>query len=362
MYFVIIYNMEKQKNIENFNRELLAKYLSNEVNSREKLEVEDWLKQSEENRDELEKNRKVLIKADTFYKAKRFDSETAWNNVFSKINPTRQTVIQRKKARKEAILRFYKYAAVIVIAILLGSVGYYIGFKNQITVVYGELVSANNQVVNEYILPDGSLVALNSNSKLTFPKHFKKDVREVTILGEAFFDVKPNPEKPFIINAGNAQVKVLGTSFNVNAYPESETVEVVVKTGKVQVISINQEFQTKIRNEILLVPGEKGTLFTKSNLLEKTENTNPNYLAWKTHDLIFNEVPLSEVIQCLENVYHVNIKISEPELNNMLLKAHFDKKPIDFVLDVVRLTFNLELTGDNEQYVLSSRKKEQAKL
>ena len=228
--------------------------------------------------------------------------------------------------------------------------------------VYGELISANNQVVNEYVLPDGTLVALNSNSKLTFPKHFKNDVREVTILGEAFFDVKPNPEKPFIINAGNAHVKVLGTSFNVNAYPEAETVEVVVKTGKVQVINKNLEKTSTINNEVYLIPGEKGTLFTKSNLLEKTENTNPNYLAWKTHDLIFDEVPLHEVIQCLENVYHVDIKVSEPELNDLLLKAHFDKKPIDFVLDVVRLTFNLELTGGNEQYVLSSRKKEQVKL
>lgn len=354
--------MEEKKNIENFNRELLAKYLSNELNSREKLEVENWLKQSEENRDELEKNRKILLKVDAFYKAKSFYSEAAWNNVHSKINPPQRTVIQRKKERKEAILRFYKYAAIIVIAILLGSVGYYIGFKNQVTMVYGELISANNQVVNEYVLPDGTLVALNSNSKLTFPKHFKNDVREVTILGEAFFDVKPNPEKPFIINAGNAQVKVLGTSFNVNAYPEAETVEVVVKTGKVQVINKNLENTSTINNEVYLIPGEKGTLFTKSNLLEKTENTNPNYLAWKTHDLIFDEVPLHEVIQCLENVYHVDIKVSEPELNDLLLKAHFDKKPIDFVLDVVRLTFNLELTGDNEQYVLSSRKKEQAKL
>jgi len=354
--------MEDLKNIEDFNRELLARYLSNEVDSREKLEVENWLNQSEKNRKELEQLKKVLSNIDTFYRAGKFNSGAAWSSVHSKITRQQFKVIQLKKGRKEVLLQFYKYAAIIVIAVLMGSVGYYLGFRNQITVVYGELISANNQVVNEYTLPDGTVVALNSNSQLTFPKHFRGDVREVSIQGEAFFNVKPNPEKPFVIDAGDAQIKVLGTSFNVSAYPETEKVEVVVQTGKVQLIRKKQEVSSTGNNEIFLTPGEKGTLFFKSNQIEKTENTDPNFLAWKTHDLIFEDVPLGEVIQCLEKVYHVNIKVSDPELNDLLLNAHFDKKPIDFVLDVVRLTFNLELTGDNEQFTLSSRKKEQAKL
>lgn len=352
--------MEEKRNIENFNRELLAKYLNNEVCSREKLEVESWLNQSEKNREEMKQSRQMLEKVDVYYKTKSFNSNAVWNNVHSKIYPPQLTVIQHKKVRKETIAQFYKYAAIIVVAMLLGSVGYYIGFRNH-TAVYNQIVSAEKQVLNEFVLPDGSVVALNSNSKLAFPKQFSDNVREVTITGEAFFDVKPNPDKPFIINAGNAQVKVLGTSFNVCAYPETDAIEVVVKTGKVQVISKVSEMFSE-SHEVFLVPGEKGTLFNKSNILEKSENINPNYLAWKTHDLVFNEVPLSEVIQCLEKVYHVEIQIMEPELNDLLLKAHFDKKPIDFVLNVVRLTFNLELSGENELYTLSNRKNEQVKL
>ncbi len=354
--------MEELKNIEDFNRELLARYLSNELNSREILEVEHWLNQTEQNREELEQIRKMLLKVDTFYKAKNFDSGKAWKNVHSQITRQQLKVIQPKKRRKEVLLQFYKYAAIIVIAILLGTMGYYLGIKNQVSVVYGELISGKKQVVNEYTLPDGTLVALNSNSQLTFPKHFKGDVREVTIQGEAFFDVTPDPEKPFIINAGNAQVKVLGTSFNVNAYPENETVEVVVKTGKVQLIRKIQGNNSETSDKVFLVPGDKGTLINESNLIEKTENKNPNYMAWKTHDLIFDDVPLSEVIQCLEKVYHVDIRVTEPGMNNLLLNAHFNKKPVDFVMDVVRLTFNLELTMENEQFILSSRKKEQATL
>jgi ferric-dicitrate binding protein FerR (iron transport regulator) len=347
--------MKEKKNIEIFNRELLAKYLSNEVSSLEKLEVETWVSQSAENREELEQIRKMLVNIDAFYKAKSFDSGVAWNYVKAKINPPQMNIIHHKKVRKEVFAKFYKYAAIIVFAVMLGSAGYYFGFRNKVTEVYSEIISSQNQVINEYTLPDGSVVALNSNSKLVFPKNFKGDTREVTIYGEAFFDVKPNPEKPFIINAGNAQVKVVGTSFNVSAYPESETVEVVVQTGKVQVISKNTEALTSV-NEVYLVPGEKGTLFNKNSTLEKSENTNPNYLAWKTRDFTFNEVPLNEVFQCLEKTYHVKIQVDKPELNDLILNAQFDKKPIDFILNVVGLTFNLELSVEDEQYIFSSQK------
>jgi ferric-dicitrate binding protein FerR (iron transport regulator) len=344
--------MKETKNMEFFNRDLLAKYLCNEVSPVEKSEVEAWLDQSVENRDELEQNRKMLDTIDTFYKKERFDSVSAIKNVNIKLNAQKMKMVQHKTIRKEVFTRMYKYAAVIIFAVLLGSAGFYLGFRNHTTEVFSEIISAPNQVINEYTLPDGTVVALNSNSKLVFPKQFKGNTREITIEGEAFFDVMPNPEKPFIINAGNAQVKVVGTSFNVLAYPEYETVEVVVKTGKVQVTGKNTD-ELAAEKQLYLIPGEKGILVVKNNVLEKTKNADPNYLAWKTHDFIFNEVPLNEVFKCLEKTYHVNIEVLEPELKELKLNAQFDKKPIDFILNVVSLTFNLDLTLDNELYTFS---------
>ena len=341
-------------NIEELSGDLVSKYLNKETNSIENLEVEFWLNQSDKNQMEMENYRKILNKVDGFYKAKNFDSKTAWKNVHSKINPGQLKIVQRKKVRKELLAQFYKYAAIIVVAILLGGFGYYFGFRKQMPTFYSEIVSAEKQILNEYVLPDGSIVALNSNSKLEFPKQFASATREVTIIGEAFFNVKPNPEKPFIINAGNTQVKVLGTSFNVCAYPETETVEVIVATGKVQITQKKEDLLAQ-NSEVFLTPGEKGTLFNESNLLEKSINANVNFLAWKTNDLVFDETPLSEVIQCLEKVYHIEIQLTEPDLENLLLTAHFNKKPIDFILDVVRLTFKLELTGENEHFTLASR-------
>ncbi len=97
-------------------------------------------------------------------------------------------------------------------------------------------------------------------------------------------------------------------------------------------------------------------------MLEKTTNSDPNYLAWKTRNLVFNEVPLKEVFRDLENVYHVDIQVSDPKINDLLLEAQFDHKPVDFVLNVIKITFNLDLTSENEQFTFSERKKEQVKL
>lgn len=345
--------MKEKRNIENFKQELLAKYLSNEVNSSEKLEVESWLNLSDKNREEMEENRRILRNVDAYYKAKAFNSEEAWNKVHSSIHPAQFKLNQRKNRRKNQFKQFYKYAAILVVAVLLGGVGYYFGF-NKFPTEYTEVVSTNKQVLNEIVLPDGSLVSLNSNSRLEFPEHFASDVREVSIIGEGFFDVKPNPDKPFIINAGGTQIKVLGTSFNVAAYPESKMVEVIVKTGKVEVTRKAENLVSESL-KVLLMPGEKGTLFYESKILQKTENNNINFLAWKTNDIIFNETPLKEVITCLENVYHIDIDILDTELEREVLSAHFNKKPIDFVLNVVRLTFDLELKGENEHYTLASR-------
>lgn len=338
--------------MENSNRELLTKYLNNEVNPQEKKEVETWAKQSGKNLEELRNLKQMLDKIDNHLKSKKFNSSAAWENVYSEIKKQQLTVIQQRKTGIEAFKWFYKYAAILVTVILLGVSGFYLVFNNM--PVHSEIFTAENEVLNEYLLPDGSLVTLNSNSKLLYPKQFSGRTREVTVIGEAFFDVEPNPEKPFIINAGKAYVKVLGTSFNVCAYPETEIVEVLVISGKVEVTNKIDDNNDNA-NQIFLLPGEKAMLFNTNNLLTKEINENLNSISWKTRELIFNEMPLNEVIEYIEKVYHINVELSGTGLNNLLLTAHFEQKSVDFILNVIKITFNLELTGSDKQFTFSNR-------
>ena len=339
--------MKTNHSIENPGWEQLARYLAGESSSAEKEQVEAWAGNSEQNNRELEELRMLFKASDRYFEINRFNTGAAWQKVQQN---TVHKVVRLESKRKKAYASLLKYAAILILAIFAGSAGYYL-----VTTISEEkqtIVLAGEQTVNEIALPDGTIVSLNSSTKLEYPAKFNSDIREVTITGEAFFDVQPDPDKPFVINAGGMQVKVLGTSFNVRAYPEAESVEVVVETGLVQVTNRNGEVQAT-QATLMLNPGEKGILYNLPGTLEKSFNTNPNYIAWKTRNLIFNKTPLMEVVKYLEDIYHIDIQLENNELEKLVLTAHFERKPHDFILNVIQLTFGLELTRENGAYVLS---------
>ncbi|MBA4407967.1 MAG: hypothetical protein C0397_00920 [Odoribacter sp.] len=300
-----------------------------------------------------EEKEQLLIlanKVDLFYHLKKYREEQAWAKVESTIHS--QSSARPTKFRILITNPVFRIAAALVFAAILLVSGYVVIYSPSAKSNLLE-VSATHQVVNTYTLPDGTLVSLNTDTKLKYPKKFSRNTREVTIEGEAFFEVKPNKNKPFIIHAGKAQIKVLGTSFNVNAYPETKLVEVTVETGKVQVIiKTTEPLQT---NELILTPGDKGTLVYSSNSLLKTTNRNPNFLAWKTHNLIFKATSLVEVIEDLEKVYKVNIRLADSKLNGLLLTAQFNNYSLDFILEVIETTFQIEAQKVNGQYILKAR-------
>ena len=128
-------------------------------------------------------------------------------------------------------------------------------------------------------LPDGSKIYLNRNSELSYRENFGKNKRDVKLTGEAFFEISPDAIKPFIIDAGKASVKVVGTSFNVITNNTESAVEVFVITGKV-ILSDKSGSQS-----IALEPGYIGTIDSKKS--GKSLNDNPNYRSWNTGLLVY---------------------------------------------------------------------------
>jgi transmembrane sensor len=337
----------------NNNWELLAKYLCNEASEPERHEVEAWAGDSDINLAELRYNRELMEKASLWFANRHFDETGAWEKITNKIQAAKNAAPEREKSLKFPAYRtFMRIAASVLLAVALGTAGYFLGFQQQKAAIFTEVITSNKQVVKDILLPDGTKVTLNSNSHITYPKTFVGDTREITITGEAFFEVEPDISKPFIISAGKAEIKVLGTSFNVCAYPDAESVDVVVESGKVQVSCAN--ISESADCNLVLAPGEKGTLSNKDLNLVKTHNKDPNLSAWRTKQFIFLETPLSEVITSLEKVYFVDIRMSDPSMGNLLLTANFKDQPVDFILDVIKLTFNLELTSLNGEYFLAN--------
>jgi ferric-dicitrate binding protein FerR (iron transport regulator) len=293
---------------------------------------------------------RLANKVDLYLELKKYAPAPAWEKVQGKLH--RQSAPRTTLVRRLMVHPLMRVAAVLMVTGLLSLAGYHLysnwGARSELV----ELV-ASTEAVRTYTLPDGTLVSLNSNTHLTYPEQFGETTREVTIEGEAFFEVKPDRERPFIIRAGEAQVKVLGTSFNVRAYPEAGLMEVIVKTGKVQVVS--RQTAAKEHRELILNPGDKGTLVRESNALLKSINADPNFIAWKTRDLVFRAASLDEVITNLEKVYKVSIRLENPELGRLLLTAHFNNYSLDFILEVIETTFGMQTQRIDGQYVLKAK-------
>ncbi len=342
--------MKTNHNIEDKNWELIAKSIYDEHPEFETEEQTSAANEMFTNEMEKEQLRKITKQVDLYFDLKKYSADQAWEKVEEKLH----TQIPNKfsKIRTLIFSPLYRVAAAVIFAALLLVAGYEVFYNPSEAKTLLE-VSASNQVINTFTLPDGTLVSLNSDTKIIYPKKFGGNTREVTIEGEAFFEVKPNKNKPFIIRAGKAQIKVLGTSFNVSAYPSTKQVEVIVETGKVQVL--NTTIETIKTNELILTPGDKGTLVYSSNSLLKTTNQDANFLAWKTRNLSFKATSLAEVIENLQKVYKVNIRLADPKLNGLLLTAQFNNYSLDFILKVIETTFQIEAQNVNGQYILKTR-------
>jgi ferric-dicitrate binding protein FerR (iron transport regulator) len=342
--------MKTNQHIEDKNWELLARSVydkDSDVSADELKSAKEAVFSSESDGEQLHK---LTQKVDLYFELNRYPVDEAWDKVENQIH--RQSLIGNSIFRRLIASPVYRAVAAVFIGLILVVSGYLVVHQSELAKAMVEVSSAD-KVVNLVHLPDGTLVSLNTNTRISYPKKFEGNIREVSIEGEAFFDVKPNKNKPFVIHAGKAQIKVLGTSFCVNAYPEAKEVEVIVQTGKVQVM--NKAAEPAQTNELILVPGDKGTLVYASNTLQKTTNQDLNFIAWKTRNLIFKATSLNEVIRNLEKMYNVKISLADPKLNELLLTAQFNNYPLDFILKVIENTFHLEVQEAKGQYVFKAR-------
>ncbi|WP_419702030.1 FecR family protein [Mucilaginibacter sp. NFX135] len=167
-------------------------------------------------------------------------------------------------------------------------------------------------------LPDGSRVFLNAATRISFPSKFNTTTREVTLIGEAYFEVVHNPEKPFLIYTGKVKTQVLGTSFNVKAYANEPKIMVAVTSGKVGVVAG--------KSSALLIPNQTADYYIKDGKLLKSTITNASTLkAWTNGTLIFRDQTLNEITRTLIRRYNTNIIIQNNRIAESILNAHFDK-------------------------------------
>ena len=278
--------------------------------------------------------------------SEEIDVDKAWNNVHSRL--IENGLAEPKTAVRISFMRstIMRIAAVALILISLGSAGIYLNnagyLSKKISVIAG--INQKNVLVS---LPDGSKIYLNRNSEFTYRSNFGKHGRNVNLTGEAFFEISPDATKPFIIDAGKAKVKVVGTTFNVITNNNESAVEVFVKTGKV-VVSDESGSQS-----IQLDPGYVGTMNAKAS--RKSINNNPNYISWKTGYLDYNGQKLSVVFTDLKRVYNMVIVADDPSILDNPWSSPIGNVSQETIIRVICTSFNLSYTKDGDTYHLTKR-------
>lgn len=176
---------------------------------------------------------------------------------------------------------------------------------------------------SKIVLSDSTVVWLNAGSNLIYPSNFTGNTREVVLFGEAFFNVKGDKNKPFVVQTTAIEIKVLGTKFNISAYPEDNIIQTVLKEGKVSIREIGTD---KIENEIILVPNQLAS-FDKKTKLTEIKNVNTDfYTSWTDGLLSFENRDLNRVIKSLERYYNINIQFENPMLGMVKISGKLDLK------------------------------------
>ena len=341
-----------KNNNEHINDNLLIAYLLGELNTEQNMEIKSWLHESSKNQAYFEEIEKLWLETNEIKpKPVSVDIDDAWNKVSEKIE---NVINQRSKTRNIKFInkqkKILKYSLGVAASFIF-LFGLFLIYKNLNKPV--EMLTISTEHILTDTISDGTIITLNKKSKLIYPKEFEKNKRQVTLEGEAFFEVMHNPKKPFVIEANGAYIQVLGTSFNVKANPEDEKIIVYVKTGKVRLYTVNETNDT---SNIFLTAGEKGFINKKTGeaLIDSISKPKEqiNEIFWLNKKLIFDDTKLIDVVKVLEKKYKVNIEIIDKELFDKILNTSFENETIEQVLEIISLTFNIKYSKENNVFLI----------
>lgn len=204
----------------------------------------------------------------------------------------------------------------------------------------------------ELELSDGTLVHLNSGSTLKYPVAFiAGQNRQVFLDGEAFFDVSKDKKHPFIVNADNLNIRVLGTHFNVSNYSEDAITDVVLVEGSVGLYDSNEKFETN--KSTILKPGFKGSFNKKDKQINTTAVITDTYTSWMQGGLNFRNMSFKNISKKLERHYNVTIESQNTKLDNELFNASFkSNESVEKVLSYFNDVYGIKYTIKNNQILI----------
>lgn len=322
---------------------LTIRFFVDELSTAEREDLMDWVTQAEENYELFKEIERTLDK--TAELPGTFDSQTGFYRVARRLKFDVQP-------KPNAFRKMWAVAAVISLLTLGGAF-----FALQRLPLSPERVQAPRQEYQEFRspkgqraimkFPDGTQVVLNAGSTILYPKHFSGTKREVTLVGEAYFEVSPDPARPFIVRSGELDTRVLGTSFNIKAFPNDDLVQVTVTSGRVAVEKKAEYGPADLLAN--LFPNQQLSYQKKTKVAQVSDVKAAEFVAWKDSRIVFLDQSFEQIAKSLSRTYNVTLLYDRATMGKCRFTSRFDAKAS--LAEVLRA---LSIAGDFQYEVKGS--------
>lgn len=347
------------------NTDRLIKFLLNSGEKEPSEEIKEQLK-------ELFTSLKGRADFDRWFEAQHpqvdlggVDLDELYQSIEQHIHKSR-AILRKENRFRRVFVNIARYAAVVLVGTLLSSVFFL--YKKNVSTEDGmaeiHKVSNRHQIMEytspagarlKVVLPDSTVVWLNGNSKIILSKTFGEQDRDVSLQGEAFFDVSPNRTLAFTVKTKNVDIKAYGTSFNVFAYPNEKAVETVLLSG---VVSVQKRARGIFdqSEEVMLKPNQKATYSEEAETIKVKNVESKPYRSWTNGTLIFNDTPMDDVIKKLEYFFNVEIVVNTPSVLKYRFSATLENNSIEQIMKYLSYSSPIEYVFTKNKITITQKK------
>lgn len=307
----------------------LGKFLAKGKPESERKEIDQWLSEDPKNQKVLEEILAASNLSARMEEMDEFDAVTTWKLLVQKV----------LISNKERTIRMWKLAAAILLIVGLGGIvaQFYIYNTKPETELLNTRVLTQRGQTSKVILPDSTVVYLNSATELVYTNNFMAENRNVQVNGEAYFEVSKNAQNPFTVSMDNVMVKVMGTEFNVRTDERDQTIDVILDEGKVELMHEEAAFQNTMLN-----PGQRAQINGAHTQFTIDEVDSYKHTSWRDGILIFQDDPMSEVFKKLESWYDVDIEIQDQEIYDLNFNATIMDESLEEIFELMSYTCNID--------------------
>lgn len=316
---------DKENKYENIET-LLPRFCEGMTTEEETRLVEEWIEENESNRKVVNQTHTLYLAADTLYVMQNLNVEKELKKVKDRINRNKTSGWEWTK----------RIAAVISIPLLIGILLMYMTQNEHQEIARMIEIKTNPGMTTSIVLPDSTIVCLNSESSLRYPSSFNGDVRNVELVGEAYFDVAKDADKRFVISTlHHSQIEVYGTSFNVEAYAKDNRISTTLVNGK---IGFLYNDNTGTTHKINLAPNHKLIYQPTTGEAGVYQTSCESETAWKEGKIIFNNTPMEEALNMLSKRYNVEFIVKNKNLKEEAFTGSFTTQRLERIMEFFKIS------------------------